>query len=433
MELRLPFDPTKFLAATRADDIQHVQQVIQNVDLPDKPRTIVFHEEIGSGKTWLMLHLHREVLPQDPHITSLYISLAPPLDGFVPKSNEYVVNTTSLTENAPPDAFARELIEWIGKQESISASTSRDADLGDQTGWLVTAVKEKFQDRVLVLIFDSIFEVADWTKLAKLENALLAPLAALPHVVTILTGRGKLYPWESPYLRVNVVFPKGFVPLRPFEIPEIAEQLKAQKPDAVLSAKTINELGGGYPWVNYLLAQGKNEADATRIARDGLLSVVDKRIRDDVARDLEALSVLDGFRESEMPKMWEANNQLSHTLSNDEVQRRRKQLLDSYLMHWHDKRFQIDDPLRRVLENYLRTNEPSRWQSLHCRAYRLYQEWAMEFQQSRRAFLERAEYHARALRQENFEVDDCPDFEPKVESSIYKNRIIKSNPLVLTT
>ncbi|TAH48783.1 MAG: hypothetical protein EYC68_19980 [Chloroflexota bacterium] len=433
MELRLPFDPAKFLAATRADDTQYVQQVIQNIDLPDKPRTIVFHEEIGSGKTWLMLHLHREVLPQDPRVTSLCLSLAEPPAGFVPQSNEHIVNPAHLAENASPDALARELIEWIGKQDSISASTSRDADLGDQTGWLVTAVKEKFQDRILVLIFDSIFEVADWTKLAKLENALLAPLAALPHVVTILTGRGKLYPWESPYLRVNVVFPKGFVPLRPFEVSEVAEQLKAQKPDAILDAETIHKLGGGYPWVNYLLAQGRNEAEATSKAREGLLSVIDEKIRGDVARDLEALSVLDGFRESEMPKMWEADSQVRHTISNEQVQRRRKQLLDSYLMHWHDKRFQIDDPMRRVLENYLRTNEPLRWRNLHCRAYLLYQEWATEFQQSRRVFLERAEFHAQALRRANFDIDDCINFESKVESSTYTNRIVNHNPLVLTT
>lgn len=412
MELRLPFDPTKFLAATRADDIQHVQQVIQNVDLPDKPRTIVFHEEIGSGKTWLMLHLHREVLPQDSHITSLYISLAPPLEGFVPKSNEYVVNKASLTENAPPDALVRELSEWIGKQESISASTSRDADLGDQTGWLVTAVKEKFQDRILVLIFDSIFEVADWAKLAKLENALLAPLAALPHVVIILTGRGKLYPWESPYLRVNVVFPKGFIPLRPFSESEIAEQLKAQKPDAVLSAKTIHELGGGYPWVNYLLAQGKNEADATSKAREGLLSVIqDPKIRADVARDLEALSVLDGFRESEMPKMWEADEGKKDGLNliPTEIRKRSDRLLSTDFLRWRDRQFKIDKPMVLVLRNYLELNDPQRWKRLECRALNLYSDWAIKFPRNRDYYLDHVRKHTALLERADIDPSSCID------------------------
>jgi len=416
-ELRLPFDSTKFLASTRAHDIELVKQVIRQVDIPDQSRTIIFHEEIGSGKTWLMLHLHREVLPQDRRVTSLYISLAKPPEGFAVHDREYVVDENNLAENAPPDALARELIEWIGKQESISASTARDADLGDQTGWLVTAVKEKFQDRILILIFDSIFEIADWTKLAKLENALLAPLAALPHVVTILTGRGKLYPWESPYLRVNVVFPKGFVPLRPFSVEEVAEQLKAQKPNAVLDAATIHKLGGGYPWVNYLLAQGKNEAEATSKARKGLLSVINEKIRDEVARDLEALSVLDGFRESEMPKMWEANEgkKIGLNLSPTEIRKRSDQLLSTDFLRWRDRQFKIDKPMVLVLRNYLEHNELRRWKRLQCRALNLYSDWAIKFPRSRDYYLDHVRKHALLLERAGIDPASCVELTPSNE------------------
>lgn len=428
--LRLSFDPKKFLLETRADDVQLVTNVIDQIDSPNQSRTIVFHEEIGSGKTWLMLYLQREQLPKNSRVTSLYISFSEAPPGFVAQEREYFVNPKNLELDTAPEGVARELIEWIGTQKVIQAATSRAADLGDQTGWLVSAIKDKFQDRILVLILDSVFEVGDWTKLAKLENALLAPLAALPHVVIILTGRGKLYPWESPYLRVNVVLPKGFTPLRPFSVPEVAAQITAQKPDAVLSAETIHKLGGGYPWVNYLLAQGKNQAEATQIARQGLLSVIDAKIRQATARDLEALSVLDGFRESEMPKMWEADSGQEHTLENSEVQLRRKRLMDTYLMHWRDKRFELDDPLQRVLENYLRTNEPQRWQKLQCRAYRLYQKWAAEFQQSRADFLRRAERHAQALRSENLDPEDCSAFESAAGSTAHQNNLVQSKNLV---
>ncbi len=401
---RLSFTVTQFISQPRRDELALVTNVIDHIDDPDQPRTVVFHKEIGSGKTWLVLYLKREVLSHLFNVTTLFVSFGKPFQDSSLAPGEYVVDEKLYAPDASPDELARGVLAWIAQQDSINASTSPTGDLIEQTGLLVNAIREKFKERVLVLIFDSIFEV-DWTKLAKLENALLAPLAALPRVVMVLTGRGRMYPWESPYLRVNVAPFKSaegeFIPLRPFTSLEVATQLQLLKQtlSPSLPAETIHQLGGGYPWINYLLAMGGNEPAATRIAREGLLDVIPEERKAQVSRDLEALCVLQGFRESEMPKMWAAYDDRGNgdEMSKAEIRMRRDHLLDTYFMHWRDGRFVIDEPIRRVLESYLKTNDLKRWERLQRRAKQLYETWAKDFQKYEKHFQDQAAYHARQL------------------------------------
>lgn len=387
----------EFLPETREQDVKLVQDVLAAVaqNRPDQPRTIILRQEVGSGKTWFVYYLKREILAKIPNVRTLLVSLSPTPPREENKTDEYLVLPEIYAPEADAETLAKHLLEWVAKQ--LDPNGAPQADLAEQTTWLRNKVAQEFKQETLVLIFDSLFEL-DWNKLPRLERALLAPLAAIPRVVLILTGRGRIYSWESPLLRVNVArFPTA--PLRPFDEKEIQAQLDKQcrEHPPKLSVQTILELGGGYPWVNYLLAQGATKQAATQIAAEKLTEVIrDPEARARVRRDLEALSVLEGFSENEMRVMFAAYAKTAEP-SKPEVRQRRDEILNTFLMHWRDGRFVIDEPMRRILENYLKYNEPKKWQLLHCRAKQLYQDWAKQFPDHTEAFTKRAKHHNEQL------------------------------------
>jgi hypothetical protein len=373
----------------------------------DPPQIVVFRGERGSGKTWLALHLQRTVLPSIPNVMPLLINFFPPLVQQTPQANEWFADTLPDAEPLESEQLTQltqRIVEWVAGR--VGATTVPNASLRELTNWLVRDVEQLFHERVLALILDSVYEVS-WDLLKELETYLLAPLAALPRVLIVMTGRGRPYPWESPYLRADVAEDQ----LHPFDTEQVERQLYYQKPEAVPQAARIRTLGGGHPLSNFLLAQKSNPADSLEQAAEALLAVVQSKERQRHARAyFEALCLLDGFREDEIPPMLAAyfDDPQYETWTPPQTREERDGLLETHMMRWEGGRFIIDEPLRLVLESLVKA-QPELWQRLHCRAYRLYEEWGRRFLKWRTYYEQRAARHAAALQLAGFDIQACAD------------------------
>jgi hypothetical protein len=279
--------------------------------------------------------------------------------------------------------------------------------LSEIARWLAQTVEQQFKHRVLVLILDSVFE-ADWSLLEQLETYLLAPLAALPHVLIVMTGRGRLYPWASPYLRVEA----SDRALKPFTPEEVVEQLRRQAPDAEHRAEEIVRLGGGHPMSNILLATSATQSEALDTVVDALLSVIPIDDQRQKARAyFEALCLLDGFREDEIPAMLAAyfDDPRYETFSTSEVRQVRDLLVKTHLVRWEEGKFILDKSVQHILENLLKMKQPETWRRLHCRAYQLYREWADTYTRFSEYYTARADRHASVLLGAGLNPEACGD------------------------
>jgi hypothetical protein len=398
-----PYNPDLFV--DREDKIQRIQAIIQQISDgdSDRPRAIVFRGERGSGKTWLALHLQRVVLPSIPNVTSLLLNFLPPTARHAPQENEWFIKTSPDVGQPDVDLLTRQIVQWVA--EHVGATTAPEASLREQPGWLVRDVEQLFAERVLALILDSVFE-ADRDLLALLETHLFAPLAGLPRVLIIMTGRGRPYPWESPLLRVDV----EDVYLPSFDVGMVEEQLRQQAPRATSRAGAIKDLGGGHPLSTFLLAQTPNPSDSLEMVAEALLDVVQPKERRRVVRDyFEALCLLDGFREDEIPPMLATyfDNPQYESWHPPQTREARDRLLETEMMRWEGGRFIIDESLRLALESLLR-RDLDLWRRLHCRAYRLYEEWGRRYRKLQPYYEQRAARHAEALRHAAFDPQECP-------------------------
>jgi hypothetical protein len=400
----LPYDPALFVG--REQEVALVagiaRQMIQGAK--NQARAIVFHGERGVGKTWLSLYLHRTILPEISGVTSLLINLFPSREGEFARKDELFAKTYPFVEKNH-EKVTQEIIEWVAGR--IQAQSSPEASLSEIARWLAQTVEQQFKHQVLVLILDSVFE-ADWSLLEQLETYLLAPLAALPQVLIVMTGRGRLYPWASPYLRVEA----SERALKAFTPQEVIEQLRRQAPDAEHRAEEIVQLGGGHPMSNILLATSATQSEALETVVDALLSVIPSDDQRQQARAyFEALCLLDGFREDEIPAMLAAYFDDPHyeTFSTAQTRHVRDLLVKTHLVRWEEGKFVLDKSVQHILENLLKMTQPEIWRRLHCRAYLLYREWANEYSRFSEYYTARADRHASILLRAGINPEACSD------------------------
>ncbi len=390
-EGRLPYSPETFV--DREAEIALVEGLTQQIlhgEL-NRPRALMFQGERGSGKSWFSQHLARTILPAIPGVTSLLIGLYAAPEGEQLPENEYYLNVAP--DAIDPDAATRSILEWIAGR--LNTTTAQDASPRELSTWLPRDIEKMFAARALVLIFDSVLE-ADWNFLTKLETYLLAPLALLPRVLIVMTGRGQLYSWESPYLRVDMASKQ----LEPFNEAKIYEQLERQHIASHLSPKEIYELGGGHPLVNLMLAQNDDTLAAMDEAVRVLLSVIQPIRRSQQVRQyFEALSPLEGFREDEMIQMFKAYFGAEHgEWDMRSVREARDECIRTHLMRWENSQFVIDQSLRLILLNHLRMQRPNtKWRQLEEQACQMYAAWAEKYPKSRPYYQSKAEAHAALL------------------------------------
>jgi hypothetical protein len=319
------------------------------------------------------------------------ISLSAPQDDLLPADNELFIDV-SPDVNDPAKA-THDILAWV--TDHLKTTTAENASSRELATWLVRDIEILYAAQALVLIVDSALE-ADWNFLAQLETHLLAPLALLPRVLIVMTGRGQPYSWESPYLRVDVRSEQ----LPPFDAANIQQQLDRLHITSSKSPQEIYELGGGHPLANLLLAQNENTVEAMEQAVQVLLSVVQPAHRyQQVRQYFEALCVLDGFREEEMAQMFAAYFGPQDTDWNiTRVRVARDDCLRTHLMRWENSQFVIDKSLRLILRNLLQMKSPdSRWRLLEEHAYQMYSDWAKQYPKSSAYYQAKAATHAAAL------------------------------------
>ena len=442
------------LFVNREKEIETVTKALENIARGDaeQVRTIVFRGERGLGKSWLALHLHRSAIKEkaspripDYRIVSFLISLTPP-----PKEvgeREWYITSNDISQIESGDErhyehLLQELLAWIAEQLDIVRTPY--ASLRDLSAWLAQDVRKKLEserDLIICLILDSVFE-ANRSFLDDLERYLLAALAALPRVLIIMTGRGRPYLWKSPYLRLE----REDQSLTPFSLEQVVEQIKKslqkssqgspqESPQDTLIAANLSDeaieqlakkvinLGGGYPLTNELLArafvhqvlgrspksddleQAINSATIDDKVLENvasrLLEVIPAQWRDELREVLNALCVLkDGFREHEMPYFLAELRDTKpegpeYTIK--AMRGLRDLLLETNLGRWQDARYVLDEAVRTVLEQLLKSQKREVWRRLHERAVNLYEDWAKRYPNSRQYLEQRAEYHRRVL------------------------------------
>jgi len=324
----------------------------------------------GVGKTWLRHHFQHRLSQE--RIPAVWLNLK----DYIGKDPAWAVG----------DIIQRVSVATGGPAERLGA------DLAEMSRTLFRHLHQFLQRQPLVVIVDHVYE-SDWTLLPLLEDYLLAPLAAEPRVLLLLTGRGRLYPWKNPQLS-TLAIPLGEPEsgLMPFDQTQTEEQLRRQAPHAVPRARDIYQLTHGNPLANYLVATYDLDQ-----AVEGLLEPVPEDRRRIVRAYLEALCVLRSFDEERIPPMLA-------TYYGDESYRQwtyaqarpvREELIRWGLARWDatQRGYVIDPIVRQMVEQYLRTQKPQLWHKLHQTAYQLYNQWASAYPATRERWQKEAEHH----------------------------------------
>ena len=84
----------------RADEIETIRNIVQKIveKEPLKKRTILIQAERGSGKTWLTLHLDRDILLNMPGVRRILIGFETPPGGVDNKENEIFLSGEEKVE-----------------------------------------------------------------------------------------------------------------------------------------------------------------------------------------------------------------------------------------------------------------------------------------------------------------------------------------------
>ena len=344
-------------------------------------RTIIFTGERAIGKSWLLQRL-----------AELLAEL-----GFTVFRVDLKVYANKPKTDKPDEevAIANILLDlhrvWGEKQSPGGAS------LAELSRNVLEVVRKHLPQKPLTVCVDHVYE-SNWELLAALEEYVLGPLAIEPRVLMILAGRGRLYPFKTPELRLKVDTEE----LRPFSLDETIEQLQVQHEARVPLAEKIHAISGGNPGANDLLAQHPEEpAQALNEVLTGMLEPVPPEQRQKVREYLEALCVLNAFDEERIPPMF-AEYYVDPAYKNwtyAQARQARELLTESAFARWDADRggYVLHDMPRKLLEQYLRESQLERWKSLQNEAKLLYNKWVGDYPRNKERWQEEVTYHNEQL------------------------------------
>ena len=380
---------------------------------------VAFTGERGVGKTWLLRHLAEIDLNRNGTQAVVGNSLSDSATGGISDVHSLYLSLQDWTDE--PEAAAKALIiavdEQISKWTTLKPTTllggGDTASLGDLSRWLEADVRSLLGDKTtaLVLLLDHAHE-SPWYLLNLLDQHVLGPLTAIPQVFVVIAGRGKPYPWQAPDLRLHM----ELIEIRPFDVEQTRQQLKGQQ-EWALSEQEITEiweLSGGYPRTNYAL--GCLGRDRWREAIEGelqyMLEPVPEQHRQTVRECLEALCVLEGFRDEQVWPMlacyYQNPDYTGRPLSDAIVFR--EELRRYAFVRWDDTPpaiWRIYGRLRTLLVNWIKSDREL-WVRMNCAAYSLFAHWANHYEKTRERWQAEAENHNRALEEVGASLADCP-------------------------
>ena len=343
---------------------------------PVEKRAITFTGGRGTGKTWLLAHL-KTLLSELTGVIVLHLNL-----------KDY--------GGKDPSSAVAQIIREVNRATGGSDRTL-GVELAEMSRRLMARLeKDVLSTKVLVLLLDHAHE-SDWELLSVLEDYLLGPLITMPRVLIVMTGRGWLYPWKTPELRL-----KGeFVDLKTFCKEDTEAQVERQVPKPRTTSEKVHQLSDGNPLANYLIAyygvpEGLNEVI------EGLLEPVSPEHRRKVRDYLEALCVLRAFDEERIPTMlavyYGDDSYRDWTFA--QARKVRQELTRWAFARWDAERggYVLDETTRKLVEEYLKTSNEKKWRALQQAASELYRKWAEDFPRTKGRWQEEARYHISFLK-----------------------------------
>jgi hypothetical protein len=358
-------------------------------------RTVAFYGPRGSGKTWLVEEIVRQLVEDEEFrswVIVLPVAVRVPLVGTPLKGVEKILR------------MALQQVSMARGGDSIASEAV--AGPGELSAWLVREAKILWEAKhPLVVVVDGIDE-AHPDLLRKLEDYLLGPLVKEPGTLVVLGGRTRDprptggYTWMLPELKL---YSEEWI-LDPFNEEWTRKQLERLEdlyPGAAPAASEIRKEGGGYPLSNFILAGGlagappvwRDKAAAFTRCASELLVDVDK----EWWPYFEALCVLNAFDEDRMPPLLDAHPRcVGSDWSFGKCLPIRERMVRTRLAHWQAEAggYVMDRAVRIVLQIALQENGIELWRRLHQTARDLYVEWAERYPQSAHRWQPEAEYHA---------------------------------------
>jgi len=370
---RLPYSPDKFV--DRTDELLLVIDKAKRLvgGSFEEKRVVIFHGARGSGKSWLLHEIARQLETTLSKALCVYLDLLT----FKPSSGNPV----------------REIIKQIrGTLLGPGGIPLPDDVTPDQCSNLL-AEAAKGSNRVLVALFDHVDE-SPVQLLEPLEDRCLASLAVSPKVLIVLAGRGKEYTWTIPHLRLK----SEELDLECFDLSCTQQQLEKQVPHPIPAAEDVWKLSGGYPWSNYILAvrYGNRPAALNQCAEILLSNLPVHATNQDISR-LKALCILRSFSDEMIPPMLSTYFDDPSYLEwrYREYRRVRQTLTTTTLVKWDESEggYVVDEALRCVLEGGLYEDDRATWQRLHKAARDLFEDWKAEYPRTAHRWQEKMDYH----------------------------------------
>lgn len=388
----------------------------------ERKRTLLFRGERGSGKSWLALQMHRKILKVEEsaqHCQSLLFFLDKLHSDFeVEQEDEWELRLNDSDANlevlavensARHEKKLAACLYWIAQRiDAQTVLAHPKPNLDELSEWLCRDIATNFTKKVLVLIFDSVFE-ADQTFVELLEMHLLGRLVHCPKVLLVMTGRGRSPAWpHTPRLRVDVEEHW----LEPFDVQTTQEQLMQQlkqlgMQDVESRAAEVHRFSMGYPLANLLFAYSlHNPADALRAY---FAELVDKDEPDEIQKWCSCLCILDSFREDIADKL----------LKQDEIYTSfrdiRSKIGTKYgWLRWEGGRFIWDKAIVHPTREVLLRTDPARWKTLNCAAWQYYLDKTNEDPEGECIYKEKAAPFLDNLKRIHINVDQCN--EPELPS-----------------
>lgn len=403
----IPYNASLFV--DREGEIGKVKTAVGNLlgGKAAEQGSILFRGTRGLGKSWLMFHLKRSIITKEayPNVLCLFIGLGRNYISSVigeARPDEWLLEQHSdrhdLVTQIP--LIIKRLLIWFAQQIGATSATNAPNDM--LTAWIRLHLQsERFglehqYDKVVVCI-DSVLET-DWDLLRALEASLFADLAESPRVLLVMSGRGKKFAWQTPSLRYKMrvdeleAFDAGFIEEQLEKIRKIQHSDLSQKHN-MGNVAVIERYSGGIPLGNYFADLALRGKIRWNQAFEELLGIFPSDKRRWFRETLEAICLLDGFREAEMLEM------LKLRLNNEDVvleeaQRRREGLVGQNVASWNvvERTYILDDAMRQIAIAYLKNEETGLYTRLNRRAFEMYTRWADEYKDD--LFRERAQQYA---------------------------------------
>ncbi|HEY76238.1 MAG TPA: AAA family ATPase [Thermoflexia bacterium] len=367
----------------REDEIQTVLEKAKSLPSapPQKERLLIFTGERGTGKTWLLRHLEKQLKEL----------------GTV---DVFFLDLTKFWEQEPLLAVMEILRE--AAEKILGSKNLPGGSPSDMVGAFLDQLRRRLEKRPLAVLIDTVYE-SPRDLLVVLEAYFIAPLANEPRVLIVMAGRGKPFQWRTPEVRLNLESKT----LEGFKERYVQEQISKQVRRPKLDVSKIKQWSGGVPLVNYLLAK-RGERGLSE-ALDLMLEPVGEAERRLMRKVVERICVLRAFEADRIVEMFRGEGE---QIDLEEAGRVLGLLVEAGLAQHNYKRggYVLDEPVRMVAERYLEVVERKRWETLHCTAYRMYEEWAERLPRSRtrEEWEKEKKYHGERLKEREVNPEECP-------------------------